>query len=253
MDVRFDGRVAVVTGGSRGIGRAAAAVLAASGAQVMIVSRKEDSLRATAAALEGDVAWHATNAADPQGAAAAVDATLERFGRLDILVNNVSTNPYFGPLMDIDAERARRTVEVNQWATVMWSQLVWRRWMREHGGRIVNVSSVGGFLPEPNIGWYNGTKAAIIQLTRQMAQELSPGVTVNCVAPGIIKTDMSRALWEKRETDIAATVPAQRLGLPDDVAGAIAFLASDQAAYVTGQTLTVDGGITLGNGLALEN
>jgi len=132
---------------------------------------------------------------------------------------------------------------------VMWSQLAWRCWMREHGGRIVNVSSVGAFVPEPNIGWYNGTKAAIIQLTRQLAQELAPGVTVNCVAPGIIKTDMSRALWEEHEDALAATVPAKRLGLPDDIAGAIAFLASDQAAYVTGQTLTIDGGITLGDGL----
>ncbi|MEO5840492.1 MAG: SDR family oxidoreductase [Acidimicrobiales bacterium] len=250
MDIRFDGKVALVTGGSRGIGRAAAATLAASGAQVMIVSRKEESLRSTADALQGDVAWHATNAADPEGAEAAVDATLERFGRFDILVNNVSTNPYFGPLMEIDAERAWRTVEVNQWATVMWSQLAWRRWMREHGGRVVNVSSVGGMVPEPNIGWYNGTKAAIIQLTRQLAQELAPGVTVNCVAPGIIKTDMSRALWEKREDALAATVPAKRLGVPDDIGAVIAFLASDQAAYVTGQTLIVDGGITLGDGLA---
>ncbi len=250
MDIRFDGKVALVTGGSRGIGRAAAATLAASGAQVMIVSRKEESLRSTADALQGDVAWHATNAADPEGAEAAVDATLERFGRFDILVNNVSTNPYFGPLMEIDAERAWRTVEVNQWATVMWSQLAWRRWMREHGGRVVNVSSVGGMVPEPNIGWYNGTKAAIIQLSRQLAQELAPGVTVNCVAPGIIKTDMSRALWEKREDALAATVPAKRLGVPDDIGAVIAFLASDQAAYVTGQTLIVDGGITLGDGLA---
>ena len=243
------GKVALVTGGSRGIGRAAAATLAASGAQVMIVARKEDSLRATADALEGDIGWHATNAADAEGAEAAVEATLARFGRLDVLINNVSINPYFGPLMEIDADRARRTVEVNQWAMVMWSQLAWRCWMREHGGRIVNVSSVGAFVPEPNIGWYNGTKAAIIQLTRQLAQELAPGVTVNCVAPGIIKTDMSRALWEKNEDALAATVPAKRLGLPDDISGAIAFLASDQAAYVTGQTLTIDGGITLGDGL----
>jgi NAD(P)-dependent dehydrogenase (short-subunit alcohol dehydrogenase family) len=239
-----------VTGGSRGIGRAIAAVMAASGARVMIVSRKEETLKATASELDGDVAWFATNAADAAGAEAAVAATLERFGRLDVLVNNVSTNPYFGPLMDIDGERARRTVEVNQWATVMWSQLAWRGWMQEHGGRIVNVSSVGAYLPEPNIGWYNGTKAAIVQLTRQLAQELAPSVTVNCVAPGVIKTDMSRALWEPRESAISATVPVRRLGLPVDIANAVAFLASDQAAYVTGQLLTIDGGITLGDGLA---
>jgi NAD(P)-dependent dehydrogenase (short-subunit alcohol dehydrogenase family) len=250
MDVRFDGKVALVTGGSRGIGRATAAVLAASGAAVMIVSRKEETLRAVATELHGDLAWFATNASDAAGAEAAVDATIARFGRLDVLVNNVSTNPYFGPLIDIDADRARRTVEVNQWAMVMWSQLAWRAWMRDHGGRIVNVSSVGATVPEPNIGWYNGTKAAIVQLTRQLAQELAPRVTVNCVAPGIIKTDMSRALWETREQVLAATVPVQRLGVPDDVARVIAFLASDHAAYVTGQSLTVDGGVTLGDGIA---
>jgi len=131
----------------------------------------------------------------------------------------------------------------------MSSQLVWRCWMHEQGGRIVNVSSVGALVPEPNIRWYNGTKPAILPLTRQLAQELAPGVTVNCVAPGIIKTDMSRALWEKNEDALAATVPVKRLGLPDDISSAIAFLASDQAAYVTGQTLTIDGGITLGDGL----
>jgi NAD(P)-dependent dehydrogenase (short-subunit alcohol dehydrogenase family) len=250
MDLRFDGRAVLVTGGSRGIGRATAAVFAESGAHVMIVARKEESLRAAAAELKGDVAWCATNAADADGAQRAVDETLERFGRLDVLVNNASTNPYFGPLMGIDADRARRTVDVNQWATVLWSQLAWRAWMRDNGGRIVNVSSVGGSLPEPGIGWYNGTKAAVIQLTRQMAQELAPAVTVNCVAPGIIKTDMSRALWEQREDELAAEVPAHRLGVPADVAHAIAFLASEQAAYITGQTLTVDGGVTLGDGIA---
>jgi NAD(P)-dependent dehydrogenase (short-subunit alcohol dehydrogenase family) len=250
MDVQFEGRVALVTGGSRGIGRATAAVLAQSGARVMIVSRKEESLRAAAAEIEGDVAWSATNAADAEGAQRSIDLTIERFGRLDVLVNNVSTNPYFGPLMDIDADRARRTVEVNQWATVLWSQLAWKAWMRDNGGRIVNISSVGASLPEPGIGWYNGTKAAVVQLTRQMAQELAPAVTVNCVAPGIIKTDMSRALWEQREEAVAANVPANRLGVPADVAHAVAFLASDHAAYITGQTLTVDGGVTLGNGIA---
>jgi NAD(P)-dependent dehydrogenase (short-subunit alcohol dehydrogenase family) len=249
MNTGLEGKVAVVTGGSRGIGRAVAARLIEEGARVMVVARKPDVLEATCRALGERAAGHATNVADEAGARAAVEATLERFGRLDVLVNNASTNPYFGPLMKIDRERAERTVQVNQWGAVLWTQLAWTAWMAEHGGRVVNVSSMGGLFPEPNIGWYNGTKAAIIQLTRQMAQELGPKVTVNCVAPGVIRTDMSKAIWQRHEQAIAARVPVARLGEPDDVAGAVVFFASDQARYVTGQTLVVDGGVTLGQGV----
>lgn len=249
MNTGLAGKVAVVTGGSRGIGRAVAVRLLEEGARVMIVARKREALEATCRELGDGVVGHAANVADEAGARAAIDATLARFGRLDVLVNNASTNPYFGPLMEIDRERAERTVQVNQWGTVLWTQLAWRAWMAEHGGRVVNVSSMGGLLPEPNIGWYNGTKAAIMQLTRQMAQELAPRVTVNCVAPGVIRTDMSRAIWERHEKTISAHVPAARLGEPDDVAGAVVFFASDQARYVTGQTLVVDGGVVLGQGV----
>jgi NAD(P)-dependent dehydrogenase (short-subunit alcohol dehydrogenase family) len=249
MKTGLDGKVALVTGGSRGIGRAVVARLVEEGARVVVVARKPEALEATCRELGEAVVGHATNVADEAGARAAIALALERFGRLDVLVNNVSTNPYFGPLMQIDRERAERTVQVNQWGTVLWTQLAWSAWMAEHGGRVVNVSSIGGLMPEPNIGWYNGTKAAIIQLTRQMAQELGPKVTVNCVAPGVIRTDMSKAIWQRHEQAIAARVPAARIGEPDDIAGAVVFFASDQARYVTGQTLVVDGGATLGQGV----
>ena len=250
MEHSLEGKVALVTGGSRGIGRATAEALADQGARVMLVARKQESLTRAADEIGKGTEWFAANVADAEAAAAAVDATLSRLSRLDILVNNASTNPYFGPLMGIDAERARRTVEVNQWGVVLWTQLAWKAWMSEHGGRVINVSSIGALDPEPNIAWYNGTKAATVQLTRQMAIELGPNVTANCVAPGVIKTDLSRALWEGREASIESRVPVGRLGRPEDVGAMIAFLASDAASYVTGQTIVVDGGITLGGSVA---
>lgn len=249
MKTGLEGKVAVVTGASRGIGRAVAEALLAEGAKVLLVARKREVLEATCRELGDGADCYSANVADEAGARGAIDAAMARFGRIDVLVNNASTNPYFGPLMEIDRERADRTVQVNQWGAVLWTQLAWKAWMSAHGGRVVNISSMGGLLPEPNIGWYNGTKAAIIQLTRQMAQELGPRVTVNCVAPGVIRTDMSKAIWQRHEQTIAARVPAARLGEPGDIAGAVVFLASDQAAYVTGQTLVVDGGITLGQGV----
>ena len=250
MDTELHGKVALVTGGSRGIGRATAEALAERGARVMIVARKEDVLSQTAGEIGKGTEWFAANVADADAAKAAVDATLSRLGRLDVLVNNASTNPYFGPLMEIDEKRAQRTVQVNQWGLVLWSQLAWKAWQKAHGGRIVNISSIGAMDPEPNIAWYNGTKAATVQLTRQMALELGPSVTVNCVAPGVIKTDLSRALWEGREASIEARVPVGRLGQPEDIGATVAFLASDAASYITGQTIVVDGGITLGGSVA---
>jgi NAD(P)-dependent dehydrogenase (short-subunit alcohol dehydrogenase family) len=242
MDLRLDGRVALVTGGSRGIGRAIAAAFVASGAAVMIASRKEASLRATAAEIGGEIAWHVANVADPASASDTVAATLERFGRLDILVNNAGTNPHLGPLMEITPAQMDKTVQVNQHSIVTWTQAAWQWWLREHGGTVINIASIGGLGVEPGIAYYAVTKAAVIHLTRQLAQELAPGVRVNALAPGFVRTDMARVYWEGREDILARRTALGRIGEPDDVASAAVFLASDAASWITGTTLVVDGG-----------
>lgn len=245
MELRLDGKVAVVTGGSRGIGRAVAARFVEAGAKVMLTSRREAGLAEAAATMggaDGQVAWFAAHVAEPGSAEACVAATVERFGSLDILVNNAGTNPYYGPLVDIDRPRADKTVQVNQGAVLVWTQAAWRASMGERGGAILNVSSIGGMSVEPGIGWYNVTKAAVIHLTRQLAYELGPHVRVNALAPGLVRTHLSRALWERHGDEVAARLPLRRLGEPDDVARAALFLVSDAAAWVTGHVLVVDGG-----------
>ena len=184
----------------------------------------------------------AANAGDPDAAAACVAATVERLGGLDILVNNAATNPYYGPAVDIDLPRWDKTFQVNLRGLHVWTQEAWRQAMQEHGGSIVNISSIGGFSVEGGIGIYNTTKAALIHLTKTMASELAPGVRVNAIAPGLVKTDMARALWEANEADIARRMPLARLGVPEDIANAALFLASDLAAWITGHVLVVDGG-----------
>lgn len=247
MDLRLDGKVALVTGASRGIGLAIARRMTEAGASVMLSSRKPEALEAAAQGLrglDGDVAWHAAHAGDPDQASACVDATIERFGHLDILVNNAATNPYFGPMIDIDRSQATKTLEVNLLGVLAWSQMAYRAAMREGGGSILNISSVGGLGPEPNIGWYNATKAALVHLTRQLAYELAPGVRVNALAPGLVRTQFARALWEPHEDELADHIPLGRIGEPDDIATAALFLVSDAAAWVTGTVLVVDGGAT---------
>jgi NAD(P)-dependent dehydrogenase (short-subunit alcohol dehydrogenase family) len=245
VDLGLDGRVALVTGASRGIGRAIAAELAAAGARVMLSSRKQEALEEAAAGIDGDTGVFAAHAGHPEEAEACVAATVERFGGLDILVNNAATNPYMGPTMGIDVARFDKTVEVNWRGPLVWTQCAWRAAMSEGGGVVLNIASVGGMTVEPSIGVYNGTKAALLHLTRQLAKELAPGVRVNAIAPGLVKTDMARALWEPNEEAIAGHVPLRRLGEPDDIARAAAFLCSDASSWVTGATLTVDGGMLL--------
>lgn len=246
MELRLDGKVALVTGASKGIGRATAAALAGAGAKVMLSSRKLDALEEAAATIDGETAVFAANAGEPDQIAACVAATVERFGAVDVLVNNAATNPYQGPSLGIDLARYDKTFQVNLRGPLVWTQEVHRAWMGEHGGSIVNVASIGGLSIETSIGIYNTTKAALIHLTKTLAAELAPSVRVNAVAPGLVKTDMARSLWEAHEAAIAKRMPLARLGEPEDIAAAVLFLASDAASWITGHTLVVDGGALIG-------
>ena len=252
MELRLDGKVALVTGASKGIGKAIATAYAAAGADVMISSRKIEALEEArteivdaAGKSGGQVDVFAANAGDVEAAAACVGATVERFGAVDILVNNAATNPYMGPTIDIDPPRWDKTVQVNLSAPLFWSQAAWRASMSERGGSIVNISSIGGVSVDTSIGNYNVTKAALIHQTKMLAKELAPKVRVNAIAPGLVKTDMARALWEADEEGMARFVPLKRLGEPTDIANAALFLVSDAGSWICGHTLVVDGGMLL--------
>jgi NAD(P)-dependent dehydrogenase (short-subunit alcohol dehydrogenase family) len=247
MQPLLGGKVALVTGASKGIGRAIAAMYAREGASVMLSSRKQEALEEAAEAIEGDTAVFAANAGDPEAAEACVEATIERFGGIDILVNNAATNPYMGRSVDIDVERWQKTFEVNLRGPLLWTHHAWHRSMSERpGSSVINVASIGGLSGASAIGIYNNTKAALMHLTRVLAGELAPATRVNAVAPGLVKTDMARALWEPNEERLGQGTPLGRIGEPDDIANAALFLASDLSSWVTGQTIVVDGGSTIG-------
>lgn len=249
MDIELGGKVALVTGASKGIGKAIAESLSARGARVMLSSRKQDALEAAAAEMEGETDVFAANAGDPEAAQACVAATVERFGGIDILVNNAATNPYAGRSIDIDLPRYDKTLEVNLRGPLVWSNQAWHQSMKDRpGGSIINIASIGAFSAASGIGIYNMTKAALIHQTRLFANELAPTVRVNAIAPGLIKTDMARALWEPNEADLGARTPLGRIGEPQDIANTALFLASDLASWITGQTVVVDGGSTLRSG-----
>ncbi|MDP9405320.1 MAG: SDR family oxidoreductase, partial [Actinomycetota bacterium] len=175
----------------------------------------------------------------------AVGQVVERFGGLDLLVNNAATNPQYGPLVDADLGAVDKIFAVNVVAPLGWVQEAWRASLRERGGAVLNVASVGGLRPGAAIGAYNASKAALIHLTRQLAVELGPRVRVNAIAPAVVKTRFARALYEGREEQVAASYPLKRLGTPQDTAGVARFLLSDEAGWITGETVVVDGGVSL--------
>ncbi len=242
----FDGRVALVTGGTRGIGLGIARELVARGGRVVLTARKQDELDAAVDGLGEQVALGVRGSADDrQHQADAVAQAVARFGRLDHLVANAAVNPQYGPLVDADLDAVAKVFEVNCTAVLGWTQQAWRAGMSQGGGSILNVASIGGLRAGSPIGAYNASKAALIHLTRQLAVELGPAVRVNAIAPAVVKTTFARALYEGREEEVAQVYPMRRLGVPEDTAKAAAFLLSDDASWITGETLVVDGGVSV--------
>jgi 3-oxoacyl-[acyl-carrier protein] reductase len=251
MTARLTGKTAIVTGASRGIGFAIAERLVAEGARVVITARKQEALDEAVAQLGGpEVALGvAGNAGDAEHQADVVARTLDTFGSIDLMVNNTGINPAYGPLMNLDLDVARKIVDVNGVAALAWVQQVHRAWMGEHGGSIVNVASVAGLRPAPGIAFYGASKALLIHLTEELAVELGPDIRVNAVAPAVVKTKFASALYEGKEEQVSSAYPLKRLGVPADIGSVVAFLLSDDAGWMTGQTLTIDGGVLLTGGV----
>jgi len=247
---RLDGKVAIVTGASRGIGLAIAERIVADGGRVCITARKPDALAEAAESLGGPE--HAIFVAGASDDAAHQDetvaATIDAFGGIDFLVNNTGINPVYGRMIDVDLDAATKIFQVNVVAAIAWAQKVYHATMGENGGAIVNIASVAGVLPAPLIGTYGASKAALIHVTEELAVELGPSIRVNAVAPAVVKTKFAKALYEGREEEVAAAYPLKRLGVPSDIGSVVAFLLSDDSSWMTGQTLTVDGGVLLTGG-----
>ncbi|WP_066549471.1 MULTISPECIES: SDR family NAD(P)-dependent oxidoreductase [unclassified Sphingomonas] len=247
------GKVAIITGSSRGIGKASAEALAAHGAKVVISSRNQDACDTVAADLnakhgEGSAIAVAASLSHKAALANLVDQTRAAFGRIDVLVCNAASNPYYGPLAGIEDEQFRKILDNNILANHWLIQLVAPEMIERRDGSIVIVSSIGGLRGDGMIGAYNVSKAADFQLARNYAVEYGPhNVRVNCIAPGLVKTDFARALWEdpKRIAATNSRTPLRRIGEPEDIAGAVVYLASPASAFMTGQAMVIDGGVTI--------
>jgi NAD(P)-dependent dehydrogenase (short-subunit alcohol dehydrogenase family) len=252
---QFDltGMVAIVTGSSRGIGLASARELAEHGAKVVISSRKQEACDVVASELnakhgEGTAIAVAANISDKAGLQHLVDETRATFGKIDVLVCNAASNPYYGPQAGIADDQFRKILDNNIVSNHWLIQMVAPEMLERRSGSIVIISSIGGLRGSAVIGAYCISKAADMQLARNLAVEFGPSnVRVNCIAPGLIKTDFARALWEDPQRIEAAntSVPLRRIGEPEEIAGAVVFLASAASNFMTGQTMVIDGGVTI--------
>jgi NAD(P)-dependent dehydrogenase (short-subunit alcohol dehydrogenase family) len=258
MTALFDltGKVAIVTGSSRGIGRAIAEALADHGAKVVISSRKAEACAEAADAINarhpGAAIVVPANISSKEQLQNLVDETRRQLGRIDVLVCNAASNPYYGPMAGISDEQFRKILDNNVIANHWLIQMAAPEMLERGEGSIIIVSSIGGLKGSPVIGAYNISKAADFQLARNLAQEFGPRqVRVNCIAPGLVRTDFAKALWENPDTlkMVTAHTPLQRIGEPHEIAGAAVFLASPASTFMTGQAIVVDGGSTIGVGL----
>jgi len=253
----LEGKVAVVTGGSRGIGRSAALAMADAGAHVVVSSRKLEGLEPVAAEISAKgvkgmaIAAHVGKLEDSR---ALIDQVMKAFGRIDILVNNAGTNPYFGKIMDQDEKTYDIIMNVNLKSLFFLSQMAAKIMKSQGGGSIINTSSIGG-IRAGDLGVYCVSKAAVIMMTQVMAKEWGQyNIRVNAIAPGVIKTRLSEALWKdpKVNAKAVAQIPMRRLGEPEELGGIVVFLASQAGSYVTGETIVIDGGRVHGEPSWLE-
>lgn len=249
----LDGRAALVTGGSRGIGFEIARIYALAGAKIIVSSRKKEGVEQAAETLRNlgaDVLPVPANVSAEEDRARLVEQAMDWAGRLDILVNNAGTNPAYGPLEDIARQAWDKTFETNLNAAFRLCQLAFHAWMKKNGGAILNTASVAAFTTTRLLNTYNITKAAMLHMTRALADEWGPyGIRVNALAPGVIKTKLSQALWDGPQGEkLAAALPLRRLGEVGDLAGPALLLGSDAGAYITGEFIVVDGGELLAKG-----
>jgi 3-oxoacyl-[acyl-carrier protein] reductase len=248
MPASMKGQAAIITGGSRGIGLAAATAMLDRGGSVCVTGRHQDQLDEAVSHLDaGDrVIAVAGHAADAEHRAETVDKTMATFGSIDILVNGVGINPYYGTLSELPEDIAMKMYRTNVLAALEWFKLVEKAWMAEHGGAVVNLASAGAYRGGPLLGSYGITKAALIRLTEQLALEKAHlKIRANAVAPGTVRTKFAAQFWSENDEAVAAAYPLGRAGEPPDVGEAIAYLASDDAAWITGQTLCIEGGYLL--------
>lgn len=251
MEVTLEGHVTLVTGASRGIGKAIAKTFADAGAVVYLSSRKQDALDEAVKEIRqatGNDEVHAiaAHAGDPQAPDRVIGEILDHFGHIEVLVNNAGTNPHYGSLLDIAPEQTDKIHEVNLRGPLLWTAAAWHKhWKLDplSRGSVINIASIAGMKTDAGIAYYGVSKAALLHLTQNLAPELGPRVRVNAISPGLVKTDMARALWEGHEDAIAQTFPLKRLGEPQDIANAALFLASSMSSWMTGQNVVVDGGV----------
>ena len=245
------GKVAIVTGASRGIGQAIAEALAANGAKVVISSRKQEDLTAVADAIKaqgGEAVAIAAHNGDKNALQALAQAAVDTYGGIDILVNNAATNPHFGPLLDAEDSLWQKTIEVNLMGNVWLTQSVVPVMRERGGGKIINIASINALRPGRMQGIYSITKAAVMSLTQTLAMELAEfNIKVNAVAPGLVQTKFARAIWDNEYLlePILQRTPLKRMGQPEDIAGMVVYLASPASDFATGQIYVVDGGLTI--------